>query len=333
MAIALLLLAAAAAATAALVLQMRKRRAAERRAAGLSELAERLDAQARGLGDAVERARADSLRARTIGSLNRLADVDEALARCAEAAASLPSVELAVAKVEIEGVPRMAVAGADPPAVDPTRARTGVAVPLEADGRRLGSLTVYGRTGAPPVPGEELDALQAISRASAPVIQTAPESVGAKRPLVELGDRELFHESLALLAARAHRRRSALVVCVLDFDDFRLVNAKAGATAADRVLEEVADALLEGVSPTDLVCRTGGDEFAVALPGSGRIEAESLLARVQAELARRPAVIESTLGITAGIAEIEADDDGVSLFERAVADLRRGKKARRGTAA
>jgi diguanylate cyclase (GGDEF)-like protein len=317
---------------------VRKRRAAERRSAGLAELAERLDVLSDGLGDAVERARADSLRARTVGSLDRFVELDEALARCAEAAASLPSVDLAVARVEVDGVPWVATAGSEGPPAGSSTTRTAVAVPLEVDGRRLGSLTVYGRTGAPPVPGEELDALQAISHRSAPVIGAARrhsriELTPVRESPVELGDRELFHETLALFAARARRQGSRLTVCVLDLDDFRLVNDRIGSAAGDRVIAEVAKVLQETVGPTDLACRTGGDEFAVALPGSGRIEAESLLARVQATLARSPAVCDAKVGVTAGIAELEADDDGVSLFERAVAALRRSKSAAKGTAA
>jgi diguanylate cyclase (GGDEF)-like protein len=257
-------------------------------------------------------------------------ELDEALARCAEAAAALPSVELAVARIEIDGVPLVATAGAEARPVEAPTARTGVAVPLEVDGRRLGSLTVYGRGVAPPVPGAELDVLQAISRRSAPAITTA------KRPAPDrgvLGDRELFHETLALLAARARREGSRLTVCVLDLDDFRVVNDRIGYAAGDGVIAELADVLRETVGPADRACRTGGDEFAVALPGSGRIEAEIMLARVQATLARRPAVSDLKVGLTAGVAELEADDDGVSLFERAMTALRRAKGEATGTAA
>ena len=117
-----------------------------------------------------------------------------------------------------------------------------------------------------------------------------------------------------------------LTVCVLDIDDFRLVNGRIGHSAGDLVIAEIADALRETIRPTDLGCRTGGDEFAVALPDSGRIEAESLFARLQATVARRPAV--GGVGhVSAGIAELEPDDDGVSLFERATAGLRRAKDA------
>jgi diguanylate cyclase (GGDEF)-like protein len=308
MIIALLLLLAVLATTTVFVgLLWRKRRAAERRSAGLVELAARLNALSTGLGDAVDRAHADSLR-------------------------SLPSVELAVARVEIDGVPLIATAGFER---EKAPSRTGVAVPLEVEGRRLGSLTVYGRTGEPPVPGDELDALQAISRRSAPAIGSAPrlEVVARVEPgPAALGDRELFHETLALLAARARRQGDPLAVCVLDLDEFRLVNRRIGSPAADRVIADVSDAIRESVSPTDLACRTGGDEFAIALPGAGRIKAESLAARIQATLARTPSVREARVGVTAGIAELEADDDGVALYQRAAAVLRDAKAAK-GTAA
>jgi len=326
-----LLLAVVAAVAVVLALRLRSRSAAERRLAGLTDLAGRLEVLADDLGIAVERARADSIRARALESLDRFVELDEALARCAEAAAALPSVDLAVARIEIDGVPLVATAGVEAIPVESPAARTGVAVPLEVDGRRLGSLTVYGRGVAPPVPGDELDVLQAISRRSAPAITTA------RRPTPDpavVGDRGLFHETLALLAARALRDGSRLTVCVLDLDDFRVVNERIGYAAGDDVIAELADVLRETIGPGDLACRTGGDEFAVALPGSGRIEAESMLARVQEALARRPAVSGLKIGLTVGVAELEAaDDDGVSLFERAAAALRRAKAAAKGTAA
>jgi diguanylate cyclase (GGDEF)-like protein len=364
----LLLLAAALAVAIGLVvaLLVRARRAADLRLARrLSDLDERLDVLAHDLGHTAERARQDSLRARTVESLERAVEVDEVLARCAEAAASLPSVAVAVARIEIDGVPRVATAGfnalsaaapdfgradaAQPSHYSPTRyyypaeepgpagVRPAVAVPLEVEGRQLGSLTVFGRGEEPPVAGDELEALQAISRRGAPALETARSLEGAERPGVVgdvpgLGTRETYHKTLALMAARARRRGRRLAICVVDLDDFRLLNERIGQIAGDRLLAEIADALRETARPTDLACRTGGDEFAVILPDSGRIDAESLFARLQATLDHRPAVRDAKVSLSAGIAELEADDDGVSLFERAVSALQEAKAARRGTA-
>ncbi len=69
------------------------------------------------------------------------------------------------------------------------------------------------------------------------------------------------------------------------------------------------------------------------MPDSGRIEAESTFARVQASLQRGPHPLGSAPSVSAGIAELKPDDDGVSLFERAERALRRAKHAGKGSAA
>jgi len=89
----------------------------------------------------------------------------------------------------------------------------------------------------------------------------------------------------------------------------------------------------EAIRPTDLACRSGGDEFTLILRDARRIDAEALFVRIQAALPRRPFLAGSGLNLSAGIAELKPDDDGVSLFERAERALHRAKQAGKGTAA
>jgi diguanylate cyclase (GGDEF)-like protein len=359
------------AATAALVatvmvatMVVRTRRASERRLTfGLLEMGEQMDALARELAQTVEKVREDALRTRIVESLGQALDLDEVIARCAEAAAWLPGVAGALVRVEVDGSPLVATAGLDfnatgavdgPPdgsrvrAVgisyhypagneDQTAMRSAVAVPLESEGLHIGFLTVFGRAEEPPVAGTGFQTLEAIARHAGPAIESARRSTIRRLPdtdgLTGLGNRQVFHETLALEVARAHRHGRRLSVCVLDLDDFKLTNARVGQIAGDGLLGEIADLLRETIRPADMAYRIGGDEFAVILPASGRIDAEGMFARLQGTLRRRAPSPGPNLSLSAGIAELKPDDDGVSLFDRAERALQRAKEAGKGTAA
>lgn len=353
----LALLAAAVALAATVVVTaavLRSRRASDRRLTqGLHEMGERLDLLARELAQTVERVREDAQRARIVESLGQALDLDEVVARCAEAAASLPGVAGAIVRVDVDGAPLTAAAGltattpevvGGPPdgrsvravgisyhyaagQVEPAALRSAIAVPIESEGGHVGFLTVFGRHEDPPVAGAEFQTLEAIARQTGPALEVARhrEAVRPLPPsdgLTGLGNRQLFHETLALEVARAHRHGRKLAVCVLDLDDFKQTNARVGHLEGDGLLVAVGDVLREAIGPADIACRTGGDEFGVILPGSSRIDAEGLFARVQATLRRRPpspgpVLVGQGLSLSAGIAELKPDDDGVSLYERA----------------
>ena len=74
-------------------------------------IGERMDALADELATTVERMREDALRTRLVESLGQALDLDEVLARCAEAAAALHGVAGATVAVEVDGVPLSAAAG------------------------------------------------------------------------------------------------------------------------------------------------------------------------------------------------------------------------------
>jgi diguanylate cyclase (GGDEF)-like protein len=363
--IALLAAAAALTATAVVaVLVIRARRESDRwLARRLLVVGERMDTLARDLAYTVDKVQEDSVRARIVESLGQTLDLDEVLSRCAEAAASLPGVAGAIVSIEVDGAPRTAVAGLRPESVgavsgppdgslvravgisyhypaggaEHAATQSAIAVPIESSGTPLGFLTVFGPGEDPPVAGPEFQTLEAIAAQTAPAIVNARRLESARRlpdtdGLSDLGNRQRFHETLALEVGRAHRHGNQLAVCVLDVDDFKLANERIGQIEADARLTEVAELLRETIKPGDLACRIGGDEFGVILAQSSRIAAEALFAQVQATLRRMPSS-SAPLSLSAGIAELKPDDDGVSLFERAERALHRAKQTGKGTAA
>jgi diguanylate cyclase (GGDEF)-like protein len=80
--------------------------------------------------------------------------------------------------------------------------------------------------------------------------------------LTDLPNRVLFHEKLEQ-ALRYARRGRLLALHFLDLDQFKAVNDTLGHHIGDRLLQVVAERLLDGLRETDAVARLGGDEFAI----------------------------------------------------------------------
>jgi diguanylate cyclase (GGDEF)-like protein len=81
------------------------------------------------------------------------------------------------------------------------------------------------------------------------------------------------------------------------------------------------------VRAADIACRVGGDEFAVILPESGIGQADQLYRRIEAAVSAKPIGQVPRLTLSAGVAELNENDDSSSLFERADEALYRAKDA------
>ncbi|HEV2439194.1 MAG TPA: GGDEF domain-containing protein [bacterium] len=86
---------------------------------------------------------------------------------------------------------------------------------------------------------------------------------------------------LRLWAADALARRREVAALFVDLDTFREVNKTLGHVVGDGVLRAIADLLRQCTDPmTDLLCRYGGDEFAIATTRADD-EARALAGRIQ----------------------------------------------------
>ena len=93
------------------------------------------------------------------------------------------------------------------------------------------------------------------------------------------------------------------------------------------MLAEVAARVRGVVRSADVACRVGGDEFGVIMPETSLADAEHLANRIARTVAERPLGRGHTLYVSAGVAELRAEDDVTELFERADEALYRAKQA------
>ena len=129
--------------------------------------------------------------------------------------------------------------------------------------------------------------------------------------LTGLANRVQLREHIEKILQQVKRGRKASVLC-LDLDNFKIVNDTLGHSVGDALLCAVAKRLRDLVRDTDLVSRTGGDEFSIVQSGAETPMAASaaLAARivealsVPFELGDHHVVIGSSVGVAI------APDDG-----------------------
>ena len=99
-------------------------------------------------------------------------------------------------------------------------------------------------------------------------------------PLTGLRNRRGMDEALGVWQAAQH----PFAAVALDIDCFKRVNDTHGHAVGDQVLQRLAELMRENARGGDVLCRVGGEEFLILLPGASLEVAEQVAERLRERL-------------------------------------------------
>lgn len=127
-------------------------------------------------------------------------------------------------------------------------------------------------------------------------------------------------EHIAVEITRMRREGKPLALAVIDLDHFKAVNDTYGHAAGDRVLKTLSSLLRQRLRSSDVIGRTGGEEFAVALAGVDAETAVSIMEDIRiafSKISHQHEKGEFTATLSCGIAIFPHFSDLSSLADAA----------------
>ncbi|HEU5476586.1 MAG TPA: diguanylate cyclase [Gaiellaceae bacterium] len=172
----------------------------------------------------------------------------------------------------------------------PTEPEALICVPLIARGQIKGALNLYREGEAVAFSEMEFELAKRFGDAAALALDNAEsraqlEHQARTDSLTGLFNHSVFYERLLQSLQESSRTHMPLAVLMLDIDDFKHVNDVHGHAVGDELLRFLAEALRAIVRPEDVICRLGGEEFAVVMDDCGGEDAVRVAERVQTRLA------------------------------------------------
>lgn len=172
----------------------------------------------------------------------------------------------------------------------------------------------------------EIDALEVASGTIGGAIRSMRAEEELRRlvstdSLTGLSSRRTFMEQARDMFDQVRRKRGELSLLIMDLDHFKQVNDTHGHAAGDEALVGFAKICRRVLRDSDLIGRTGGEEFAVMLPDVGPDQAARIAEKLRSSIA--DSIVPTDAGavrltLSIGVAGLRQGEQDLSeLFKRA----------------
>ena len=173
--------------------------------------------------------------------------------------------------------------------------------------------------------GELLEMMEKLRKSQDKVNKQNEElkRLATRDPMTNCLNRRSFFEKIGKTFAAARSDDSELSCVMLDIDHFKKINDKHGHAIGDRVIEMVAKLMESKFGSRDNICRYGGEEFCIMLPGASQDKAIDLAQQARSTIesyATMGIETKGSLTVTAslGVAALEPGvKDAAALIDRA----------------
>jgi diguanylate cyclase (GGDEF)-like protein len=212
----------------------------------------------------------------------------------------------------------------------PEGAMSAMCVPVSIMGRSVGVIHVTGEqhTSFSENTEQDLATLAKLSGARIGLLRVMAETQlqATTDSLTGLLNRRSFEHRVATL----RREESDVTIAMADLDHFKLLNDTYGHGTGDRALRLFAQVLGESLRTEDVVCRHGGEEFAIAVPGCTIEKAREIFDATRTRLEAAIAVAGlPKFTVSFGVVGSDPHDDLPTLISRADAALFQAKRVGR----
>jgi len=145
--------------------------------------------------------------------------------------------------------------------------------------------------------------------------------------LTGLYNRRYFDQCLISEADRSIRLRQPFTLIALDLDHLKQINDTHGHSAGDLAIRHIGYVLKQNARSIDIPSRSGGEEFAIILPGidieGGMIAAERLRIAIEAGSIEGPGKVTASIGVATFLKHTESVGELLELVDQAMYKAKR----------